>query len=251
MEISGKTVLITGASRGIGAASARHLVALGANVVLTSRSADVLQSLAAELGPQAKAVPCDVSNFNQVQTAVQTALVAFGSLDVLVNNAGLLGTVRRLGDLASDEFDQVIDVNVKGVFYMMKATLPVMISQCAGKIINVSSGAAYGVLEGWSHYCASKAAVLQLTRSGHEEYADKGITCLGLSPGTVATDMQVQIKASGINPVSKLELSDHIPASDVAQAVAHLCGPSGADYAGEDFHLKKPEARAAAGLPPR
>ena len=63
--------------------------------------------------------------------------------------------------------------------------------------------------------------------------------------------MQVQIKASGINPVSKLELSDHIPASDVAQAVAHLCGPSGADYAGEDFHLKKPEARAAAGLPPR
>ena len=135
MEISGKTVLITGASRGIGAASARHLVALGANVVLTSRSADVLQSLAAELGPQAKAVPCDVSNYNQVQTAVQTALVTFGSLDVLVNNAGLLGTVRRLGDLAPDEFDQVIDVNVKGVFYMMKATLPVMISQCAGKII--------------------------------------------------------------------------------------------------------------------
>ena len=88
-------------------------------------------------------------------------------------------------------------------------------------------------------------------RSGHAEYGDQGIRCLGLSPGTVATQMQVEIKASGVNPVSQLELSDHIPASDVAQAIAYLCGPGGAEYAGEDFHLREPASRAAVGLPPR
>ena len=93
--------------------------------------------------------------------------------------------------------------------------------------------------------------MLQLTRSGHAEYGDQGIRCLGLSPGTVATQMQVEIKASGVNPVSQLELSDHIPASDVAQAIAYLCGHGGADYAGADFHLREPASRAAVGLPPR
>jgi 3-oxoacyl-[acyl-carrier protein] reductase len=186
-----------------------------------------------------------------VKAAVDLAVVQFGSLDIVVNNAGLLAPVHCLADFALKDSDQVIDVNVKGVFYMMHAALPTMIAQGIGTILNISSGVAYGVLEGWSHYCASKAAVLQLTRSGHEEYADQGITCLGLSPGTVATDMQVLIKASGVNPVSKLEVSDHIPDSDVAQAVSYLCGPAGAEFAGEDFHLKAPESRAMIGLSAR
>ena len=93
--------------------------------------------------------------------------------------------------------------------------------------------------------------MLQLTRSGQAEYGDQDIRCLGLSPGTVATQMQVEIKASGVNPVSQLQLSDHIPASDVAQAIAYLCGPGGAAYAGEDFHLREPASRALVGLPPR
>ena len=248
MIFSGKTVLITGASQGIGSATAQHLASLGANVVLTARSADALEQLAAQIGPQAKAIACDVSDYDQVKAAVDLALAHFGSLDILVNNAGLLAPVHRLLDCAPADWDKVIDVNVKGVFYMMHAALPIMIGQGGGTIINISSGAAYGVLEGWSHYCASKAAVLQLTRSGHEEYGDQGIICLGLSPGTVATEMQVLIKASGINPVSQLEVTDHIPTSDVAQAVAFLCGSAGAKYVGEDFHLKSPESRAAIGL---
>tara|TARA_B110000238_G_scaffold105090_2_gene114476 strand:- start:800 stop:1555 length:756 start_codon:yes stop_codon:yes gene_type:complete len=251
MTFSGKTVLITGASRGIGAATAHHLAALGANVVLTARSAQALEQLAADIGPQAKAIACDVSDYDQVKATVDLAVAQFGGLDILVNNAGLLAPMHRVADFAPKDWDQVIDVNVKGVFYMMHAALPNMIVQGGGTILNISSGAAYGVLEGWSHYCASKAAVLQLTRSGHEEYAAQGITCLGLSPGTVATDMQVLIKASGVNPVSKLDVSDHIPASDVAEAIAYLCGPAGADFAGEDFHLKAPESRAVIGLPAR
>ena len=251
MTFLGKTVLITGASRGIGAATAQHLASLGANVVLTARSGDALEQIATQIGPQAKAIACDVSDYDQVKSAVDLAFAHFGSLDILVNNAGLLAPVHRLAEFAPKDWDQIIDVNVKGVFYMMHAALPIMIKQGGGTIINISSGAAYGVLEGWSHYCASKAAVLQLTRSGHEEYGTQGITCLGLSPGTVATEMQVLIKASGVNPVSQLEVANHIPASDVAQAVAYLCGPAGIKYLGEDFHLKSPDSRAAIGLPVR
>ena len=234
MTLSGKTVLITGASRGIGAATAQHLASLDANVVLIARSNDALKELAKE-----------------VNAVVNTSVEIFGSLDILINNAGILGPVAMLADISPNDWDEVIDTNVKGVFYMMHAAIPIMVAQKKGVIINVSSGAAYGVLEGWSHYCASKAAVLQLTRSGHEEYGDQGITCLGLSPGTVATEMQVAIKASGINPVSKLEVTDHIPASDVAQAISYLCGASGVNYAGEDFQLKLPSSRAAAGLAAR
>ncbi|MDB2501126.1 SDR family oxidoreductase [Planktomarina temperata] len=251
MDFSGQTVLITGASRGIGAAAAEHLATLGAQVVLTARSEAELAKLAEKMGPKALAIACDIADFAQVQAAVDQTVARFGRLDIVVNNAGMLLPVHRMADFEAADWDRVIDVNVKGVFYMMKAALPIMTAQGGGTILNISSGAAYGVLEGWSHYCASKAAVLQLTRSGHAEYGDQGIRCLGLSPGTVATQMQVEIKATGVNPVSQLELSDHIAASDVAQAIAYLCGPGGADYAGEDFHLREPASRALVGLPPR
>ena len=251
MTLSGKTVLITGASRGIGAATARHFATLNANVVVTARSTDMLTDLANEIGPKVKAISCDVSDLKQVKDAVSVSLDTFGSVDILINNAGILGPVRKLADFNAQDWGEVIDTNVKGVYHMMASVLPSMVAQGRGIIINVSSGAAYGVLEGWSHYCASKAAVLQLTRSGHEEYGAQGITCLGLSPGTVATDMQVAIKASGINPVSRLKVTDHIPASDVAQALEYLCSKAGIDYAGEDFHLKLPESRKAVGLAAR
>ncbi len=121
-----------------------------------------------------------------------------------------------------------------------------MQAQGEGIIINISSGAANSFLEGWSHYCATKAAVLRLTGVAH---AADGITVVGLSPGTVATDMQVSIEESGINPVSKLDPSVHIPAEWVAQAIAYLCGPEAKEYAGTDFSLTTNEGREAVGLP--
>ena len=174
----------------------------------------------------------------------------FGSVDVLVNNAGLIDPIARLTDSDPDDWDMVVDVNLKGVYHGMRAALPVMLEQGSGTVINISSGAATGALEGWSHYCATKAAVLSLTKCGDKEYRDNGITVVGLSPGTVATEMQVSIKASRINPVSRLDPSVHIPAEWVARGIAYLCGPGGADYAGTDFSLKAPEAREQAGLPP-
>ena len=109
--------------------------------------------------------------------------------------------------------------------------------------------AATNALEGWSHYCATKAAVLSLTKCAHKEYGEAGITTVGLSPGTVATEMQVQIRASGVNPVSQLDPSVHIPADWVARAIAWLAAGNGAAHAGTDVSLRLPEIRAAIGLP--
>ena len=243
-HVNGKTVVITGASKGIGAATARVLAQHGARVVLAARSAEALNALAAETG--GIAVPCDVSDYAQVEALMDAA----DTIDVLVNNAGLIDPIARLEDSDPSAWGTVVDVNVKGVYHGIRAALPRMVTQGAGTIINISSGAATGALEGWSHYCATKAAVLSLTKVTHKEMHVKGIRVMGLSPGTVATDMQREIKASGINPVSQLDWGKHIPPEWVGQAIAVLMGPQGDPYSGTDFTLKTNEERALVGLPP-
>ena len=246
-------VLITGASKGIGAATARHLATLGAKLVLVARSKPELDKLAKNLranGAEALAVACDVSRFEDVQTAVHLAEQTFGRLDVLINNAGLIDPIRRIEDSDPTDWSAVVDVNLKGAYYAIRAASPVMVAQRGGTIINISSGAATSALEGWSHYCATKAALLSLTRCAQVELGPKGVTVVGLSPGTVATDMQTSIRASGVNPVSRLSPDAHIPPEWVAQAIAYLCMDGAAEHAGTDFSLKTEDGRRQAGLPP-
>ncbi|MEM1235003.1 MAG: SDR family oxidoreductase [Pseudomonadota bacterium] len=250
MGVSGKSIIITGASRGIGEAAARHLAADGARVVLAARSLRAIEAIAGEItqaGGDAIAQACDVADAGQVDALIARAVGAFGGLDVLVNNAGLIDPIARLEESDPNAWSDIVDVNLKGVYYGMRFAIPAMAG--SGTIINISSGAATGALEGWSHYCATKAAVLSLTKCGHKEHGDRGITVVGLSPGTVATEMQVQIKASGINPVSQLDPGVHIAPDWVARAIAYLCGPDGRTYAGTDFSMKTPEGRRALGLP--
>lgn len=242
------TVLITGASRGIGAATARHFAALGANVVLAARSADAIEEIASDIGDRALAVPCDVSRYDDVKAAVTAATDRFGGLDVLIGNAGVIEPIAHLSDVDPDEWDTVIDINLKGVFHGMRAALPVMKQAGSGTIITISSGAATSALEGWSHYCASKAAALMLTRAADKENRDHGIRVLGLSPGTVATDMQHQIKASGMNPVARLDWSDHIPPDWPARALAWMCTADADGWLGQDISLRNEDIRLAVGL---
>ena len=249
IDLSGKTALVTGASRGIGEAGARRLHAAGANVVLMARSADDIERIAGELGSRALAVTGDVADAGAVEAAVEKAADTFGSLDILVNNAGLIDPVARIEDADPDAWGQVIDVNVKGVLHGIRYALPHMKGAGGGVVINISSGAANAPMEGWSHYCASKAAVLMLTRALHKEEDGNGIRSVGLSPGTVATEMQKVIKESGINPVSQLDWSRHIPAEWVGEAIAWLCTDAGRAYDGGDFSLKTDEGRGAVGLP--
>ena len=252
-DLTGKTVVITGASRGIGAATARHFADLGATVLLAARSSADITSVAADInanGGKAIAVPCDVADPEAVKALIERATAETGTLDVLINNAGLIDPIARIDDSDPDAWSMVVDVNLKGVYYGLRFALPQMLKQGGGTIINISSGAATGALEGWSHYCATKAAVLSLTKCAHKEYGDQGIRVVGLSPGTVATEMQVQIKASGINPVSQLDPSVHIPAEWVAKGLAYLTTPDADQWLGGDFSIKTDEGRAAAGLPP-
>lgn len=242
-HVKGKTVVITGASRGIGAATAQVLAELGAKVILAARDTKALETLAQQIG--GIPVSCDVANFGQVKALMERA----GNVDLLLNNAGLIDPIARLEDSDPDAWSKVVDVNLKGVYYGIKTVLPGMVARGSGTIINISSGAAYNALEGWSHYCATKAAVLQLTRAVDKEMREKGIRSIGLSPGTVATDMQRAIKTSGINPVAQMNWEQHIPPEWVGQAVAHLMGPVGDAFLGQDFTLKTNEERALVGLP--
>ncbi|MGB0660820.1 MAG: SDR family oxidoreductase [Mangrovicoccus sp.] len=248
-HLAGKTIVITGASRGIGAACGKFLASHGANVVLAARSGQAVQNFAAEIGAKALGIACDVADYAQVEAMIAQATERFGQIDGLVNNAGIIEPVARIENSDPAAWGQVVDINLKGVYYCIRAVSPGMLAAGQGTIINISSGAATGALEGWSHYCATKAAVLSLTRCGHKEFGDKGLRVMGLSPGTVATEMQLQIKASGINPVSQLDPFVHIPAEWVAQAIGYLFGPGGDAYLGGDFSLKTNEGRAAVGLP--
>lgn len=250
-DLNGKCALITGASRGIGAAAARHMADQGMRIVLAARSLSDCQSVAENIianGGQATAVACDVRSYDNLQTAVQTALDTYGQLDVLVNNAGTIDPIAQLSDSDPQGWANVVDINLKGVYFGIRAALPGMVQQGRGTIINISSGAATNALEGWSHYCATKAGVLSLTKCVHKEYADAGIRCVGMSPGTVATDMQRTIKASGVGPVSQMEFSDHIPPEWPAQAITYLCTEDAADLSGTDFSIKTDEGRRRAGL---
>jgi NAD(P)-dependent dehydrogenase (short-subunit alcohol dehydrogenase family) len=252
LALRGQRAIVTGASRGIGAATAVELARHGVSVLLLARNVAQAEEVATGIragGGVADAMACDVSSFSAMQAAVQRCIDAFGGIDILINNAGVIEPIGRLAELDPDDWDRVIDVNLKGAFHAMRAVLPPMLAQRHGVIVNISSGAATGVLEGWSHYCASKHGVLALTRAAHLEYHEQGIRTLGLVPGTVATHMQVAIKASGINPVSEMDPSAHQPPEHTARALAWLCTDDASDLAGTDFSLKSPENRRRAGLP--
>ncbi|MEO0774662.1 MAG: SDR family oxidoreductase [Pseudomonadota bacterium] len=248
MDMTGKTILITGASRGIGEAAAREFAAAGGNVVLAARSRKAIDAIAAEIGANARAIACDVSQYEDVAAAVALCQSAFGGLDVLIGNAGVIDPIGHLDRLDPGDWGQVIDINLKGVFHGMHAALPVMKAAGGGTIITISSGAATSALEGWSHYCSSKAGALMLTRAADKENRDAGIRVLGLSPGTVATQMQRDIKSSGMNPVAALDWDDHIPPDWPARALLWMCGPESDGYLGGDISLRDEDIRRKVGL---
>lgn len=251
MNLKDKTILVTGASKGIGLAVARHFATEGANVVLAARSKEQLNLEVEKIratGGKASAVACDVSLYEEVKNAVELAVVTYGKLDILVNNAGTIEPISQLAESKPTEWDKAIDVNLKGIYHGIHAAAQVMKKQRSGTIINMSSGAANSALEGWSHYCASKAAAKKLTECAHKELCKHGINVMGLSPGTVATEMMSKIKHSGINPVSQLDWSTHISPEWVAKAVTYLCSIDGKTHAGTDFSIKTDEGRKLAGL---
>lgn len=246
-DLTDKVVVITGASRGIGAAAAVEMAKSGAKVALLARNRDAIDQIAADIGDAALAIGCDVADADQVSAAFDQVVSHFGQIDVVINNAGIIDPIARLGDADAGAWGALIDVNLKGAFYGVQAALRHM--PTGGTIITVSSGAASNPIAGWSAYCASKAGAAMLTRCVDLEYRDAGIRAFGLSPGTVATQMQKDIKASSVdNRVRQLDWSDHIPPEWPARALAWMCTPAADDLIGTDISLRDDDIRSRAGV---
>ena len=221
-----KTVLITGASRGIGAATAYCFAKEGYNVVVNyNKSKEKAEKLVSELTEQGFSAACiqaDVSDGLQVNAMVDKINCSFGGVDVLVNNAAV-AQIKLFSDITSDDWDNIFNVNVKGMFNCTKAVLPYMIHQKHGKIVNISSiwgitGASCEV-----HYSASKAAVIGLTKALAKELGPSGIQVNCVAPGVVNTDMNAELSKEDIE-----QIADETPlgvignASDIANTVCFL-----------------------------
>jgi NADP-dependent 3-hydroxy acid dehydrogenase YdfG len=221
-NIAGKVVVITGASSGLGEATARLLSAQGASVVLGARRVDRIQALADELtgsGRKALAIPTDVTHYDQVKRLVDAAVQTFGRIDVMINNAGLMPH-SPLERLKIDDWNRTIDVNIKGVLYGIAAALPYMKQQKAGHIINVSSVAGHKVRPSSAVYAASKAAVLVLSEGLRQEVKPYNIRTTVISPGAVATELPESVTEPDIAENVRKSYEIAIPADSFARAVA-------------------------------
>jgi NADP-dependent 3-hydroxy acid dehydrogenase YdfG len=222
-NISGKVIVITGASSGLGEAAARHLSKEGAIVILGARRVDRIKALADELnkgGAKALAIATDVTKAQQVKGLVDIAVKTFGRIDVLINNAGLMPQ-STLNRYRIDEWDRMIDVNIKGVLYGIAAALPYMQEQQSGQIINVSSVAGHKVRPGGVVYSATKHAVRVISEGLRQEVKQYNIRTTIISPGAVDTELPNSITEPDVAENMKKFYADvAIPADSFARVVA-------------------------------
>jgi NADP-dependent 3-hydroxy acid dehydrogenase YdfG len=222
-NIEGKVVVITGASSGLGESTARHLSKFGAIVVLGARRIDRITALAGELAgssEKALAVQTDVTDSKQVQNLVDAAVKAYGRIDVMINNAGLMPH-SPLERLKIADWDQMIDVNLKGVLYGIAAALPYMQAQKSGHIINVSSVAGHKVRPGAAVYAATKHAVRALSEGLRLEVKPYNIRTTVISPGAVATELPDSITEPDVAANVKKIYEVAIPPDAFARAVIY------------------------------
>jgi NADP-dependent 3-hydroxy acid dehydrogenase YdfG len=223
-NISGKVVVITGASSGLGEATARRLANEGASVVLGARRADRIQALADEIntnGGKALAVVTDVTDPAQVQALVDAAVKTFGRVDVIINNAGLMPH-SPLERRKVEDWNRTIDVNIKGVLYGIGAVLPYMQEQKSGHIISVASVAAYKVRPGSAVYAATKAAVRMISEGLRQEVKPYNIRTTIISPGAVQSELPLSITEADVaKGIEAFYEENAIPADTFARAVVY------------------------------
>ncbi|ELK44518.1 SDR family oxidoreductase [Halobacillus sp. ACCC02827] len=219
-----KSVIITGASSGIGKAIAHELASNGANVVLAARRSERLKKLAdaieSEHGVEAKVVETDVTKREDVENLVQTTKDTFGSVDILINNAGVM-LLSFLKNDHVDEWEQMVDVNIKGVLFGIHAALPTMIEQNTGHIINVSSVAGHEVFPSSTVYSATKYAVKALSMGMEKELSKTGVRVTNISPGAVETELTDHITDGDVIEMFKERSMKPLEADDIAKAVGY------------------------------
>ncbi len=209
MQLENKVAIVTGGNRGIGVGIVRALADAGADIVIAARNAEQCEQVAAEVragGRRALAVATDVTQADQVQALIDRTVAEFGGFDILVNNSGVL-SISNVEELSEADFDQVLAVNVKGVFLCSKAAIPHLKQRGAGRIINVSSVAGKCGFPGTAHYCASKYAVNGFTNALAKELALDNITVNAICPGIVWTYMWEQLADHHAGPDESREAS--------------------------------------------
>lgn len=209
-DLKNKNALITGAGKGIGKAIALALAKEGVNVILVARTQEEIDSVAAKvrsLRVKALAITADVADINSVNLAVEKALAEFGTIDILINNAGIAAFGKFL-ELEPTDWERIIQVNLMGTYYVTRAVLPNMIERQTGDIINISSTAGLSGNALTSAYSASKFAVLGLTESLMQEVRKHNIRVTALTPSTVATDMARELKLTDGNPDKVMQAED-------------------------------------------
>jgi 3-oxoacyl-[acyl-carrier protein] reductase len=247
-RLGGKVMIVTGASRGIGAAAAASLAKAGVIVVLAARDGKFAGEVAASIGENASARACDVSDYAAVEALVAETKARFGRLDGLINNAGVIEPIASIAESDPTVWARNIEINLTGAYHAIRAVLPGMIAAGGGTIVNVSSGAAIRPLEGWSAYCSAKAGLHMLTRAIVLETEGQGIRVFGFQPGTTDTDMQVLIRASGVNAISQIPRENLTPVAHPAVAIVYLCTAEADDLNGQEFSLRDAPFRARLGL---
>lgn len=211
--LKGKTAIVTGGSRGIGAAICKRFAEQGADIALlyagNTQKAEETKAALLEMGVKAEAYQCNVADAEQVAAVCKQIIKDFGGADILVNNAGI--TKDKLVPMMKvPDFDSVVDTNLKGAFYMIKQLYPVFMKQKSGKIINISSVSGLMGNPGQTNYSASKAGLIGLTKSVAKELASRNVNCNAIAPGFVATDMTENLSENNA-------LVDHIPMKRFAQ----------------------------------
>ena len=237
MNLTGKTAVVTGGSRGIGRAVCLELAKNGANVVLcyagSEAAANETAAACEALGVKALAVKCNVANADEVKALMDSAIAAFGRIDILVNNAGITrdGLLMTMKDEA---FDAVIDTNLKGTFLCMRAVARTMMRQKYGRIVNLSSVVGLHGNAGQVNYAASKAGVIGMTKSMAKELATRGITVNAVAPGFIETDMTAAMAdAAKSATLAAIPMGRLGAAEDVAKAVAFLASDEAAYITGQ------------------
>jgi len=236
-DLTGKLALVTGASGGIGGATARALHARGATVGLSARRTGPLEELAAELGGRTFILPCDLANAEQVEALPKQAVEAMGGVDILVNNAGVTrdNLFMRMSD---EEWSSVIDTNLTSAFRMIRGVLRGMMKKRWGRIINITSVVGTTGNPGQGNYCASKAGLTGMSKSVAYELAPRGVTVNCVAPGFIATPMtdvltdDQKARILGSIPAGRMGAPD-----EIAAAVAFLASNEAGYITGQTIHV--------------
>ena len=241
MKLEGKAALVTGASRGIGREIALELARQGADIAVnysgSEERANAVVAEIKEMGRHAIAVQCDVSNSESVAKMVKETIEAFGKLDILVNNAGITKD-NLLMRMKEEEWDDVININLKGVFLCTKAVTRQMMKQRSGRIINISSIVGVSGNPGQANYVAAKSGVIGLTKTSAKELASRGITVNAVAPGFITTDMTDKLQDDVKEAMLKqIPLARFGEPSDIANVVVFLASEESRYMTGQTLHV--------------